>query len=283
MSGNDNRPPIDLTRRNFLTAVAAATAGTASPAMAAPRRGGTLRFGTRVDGDGLDGHRNIVYYVSDPFACTAQGLLDLDRNMNIVPGVAEAWEMSKDMTRYTFRLRKGVEYHNGADVDAASVKWNYERILDPKIGHPFIRSSFEEVERIEADGKHVVHIHLKRPSAVFAANVVFFPVILMAPNSVDQADTMPIGCGPFRFVSWKRYAKGEFVRFPNYFETGIDGKSLPYLDAIEGYPKREDKVRLTALRTGEIDLIDNMPFSDVKEFQRDSKNKFTTWEDSKKS
>ena len=278
MLRNGNSPPIDLTRRGFLgTSAALAATGIAAPAMAAPKRGGTLRFGTRVDGDGLDVHRNIVYYVSDPFACTVQGLLDLDRNMNVVAGVAESWEMSRNLTHYTFRLRKGAEYHNGADVDAASVKWNYERILDPKIGHAFTRSGFEDVERIETDGKHTLHIHLKRPSAVFAANLVFYPVVLMAPNSVDQADTVPVGCGPFRFVSWKRYAKSEFVRFPNYFESGADGKSLPYLDALEGYPKREDKVRLTALRSGEIDLIDNMPFSDVKEFVRDSKNKFTTW------
>ena len=278
MTVNDGKIPGYLSRRGFLGAAALAASGATVPAMAAPKRGGTLRFGTRVDTDGLDTHRNIIYYVSDPFACTTQGLLDLDHGMDIVPGAAEAWEMSKDLKRYTFRMRKGAEYHNGADLDAASVKWNYERIMDPKIGHAFARSGFDEVERVEADGKHVLHIHLKRPSAVFAANLVYYPVTLMAPNSVDQADTHPIGCGPFKFVSWKRYAKSEFVRFPNYFETGADGKALPYLDAIEGYPKREDKVRLTALRSGEIDLIDNMPFSDVKDFRRDHKDKFTTWE-----
>src|SRR5690606_40869536 len=81
-----------------------------------------------------------------------------------------------------------------------------------------------------------------------------YPCNLMAPDSVDQVDTHPIGCGPFKFVSWNRYAKTELVRFENYFETDEHGNQLPYLDAIEGYPKREDQVRLTSLRTGELDL-----------------------------
>ncbi len=273
---SDNTPsPKGLGRRALL---AAGASGLTASAHAAPKRGGTLRFGTTVDSTGLDPHRNLMFYVSNPAACTTQGLLDLDQNMEVVPGVAESWEISKDLTRYTFRLRKGVEYHNGADVDAASVKWNYERILDPKIAYAFTRASLEDVDRIEADGKHLVHVHLKAPSAVFLANTVFYPCNLMAPNSVDQADNHPVGCGPFKFVSWKRWAKAEFVRFPNYFETGADGKPLPYLDALEGHPKKEDKVRLTALRNGEVDLIDAFDLADAPGFRRDYKDKFTTWD-----
>lgn len=271
-----------LNRREFMAAGAAAgavAAGAAGPARAAmPKRGGTLRFATRVDGSGLDMHRSLVYYVSDPRTGITQGLLDIDDKMEIVPGVAEEWDVSKDLKKYTFRLRKGVEYHNGADVDAESIKWNYERILDPAIGFAFTRASLLDIERIETDGKHLVHIHLKNPSAVFAANVIYYPCALMAPNSVDQADVAPVGCGPFKFVSWKRYAKTEIVRFENYFETGADGKPLPYLDGVEGFPKREDKVRLTALRTGEVDLIENMSFFDVPDFRKNESDRFDTWD-----
>lgn len=281
MSGKDTENRVRLGRRGFIAGVVGAAAVTPQgrPVLAAtkPKRGGILRFATRVDGSGLDTHRNLVYYVSDPRTGMTQGLLDLNRAMEIVPGIATEWDISKDLTKYTFRLRPGVEFHNGADVDAAAVKWNYERILDPKIGYPFARASLEDVERIEVDGKHLVHIYLKNPSAVFLANLVYYPCNLMAPNSVDQADTKPVGCGPFKFVSWKRYAKTELVRFENYFETGADGKPLPYLDGIEGFPKREDKVRLTALRSGEVDLIENMAYSDVAAFKRDYKNQFDTW------
>lgn len=281
MSSHASGPLVPLSRRTLLGGTAplgmaaASSSATAQPSI---RRGGTLRFATRVDGNGLDPHRNIIYYVSDPRTGTTQGLLDFDQRMEIVPGVAQEWDISRDLKRYTFRLRPGVEFHNGASVDAAAVKWNFERILDPKIGHAFTRSSLIDIERIELDGKQLLHIHLKHPSAVFLANVIYYPCSLIAPNSADQADTHPIGCGPFKFVSWKRYARTELVRFENYFETGADGKPLPYLDAIEGFPKIEDRVRLTALRAGEVDLIENMAFTDVPDFRRNFAQQFSAWD-----
>lgn len=288
MSGIENSGLKSLNRRDFLAgttalaaagAVAGALPGSAQAAAhGKPKRGGTLKYSSRVDGRGLDPHRSFVYYVSNPMVGTTQGLLDLGKDMSVQPGIAEEWENSADLTKWTFRLRQGAEYHNGRDVDAESVKWNYERMLDPKIGHSLHRSALKDVDRIEVDGKHMVHIHLKKPSAVFAADVVYYPCNLIAPDSAEQADTNPIGCGPFKYVSWKRYAKTELVRFENYFEMGADGKPLPYLDAIEAYPKREDKVRLTALRSGEVDMIENMSYFDVTDFKKDYSDQFNIWQ-----
>ncbi|MDP6567574.1 MAG: ABC transporter substrate-binding protein [Alphaproteobacteria bacterium] len=283
MSEHDRKNPLTQTRREFLatTAAAAGAAAAASvpgAAVAAPKRGGTLRFATRVDGRGLDPHRNIIYYVSNPLAATTQGLLDLNTNMEIVPGIGEEWDISDDLMTYTFKIKKGVEFHNGRDVDAEAIKWNYERIMDPKTSHSFTRASLKEVKEITAVDKQTLRIQLKAPSGVFLANVVYYPCNLIAPDSADQADTHPIGCGPFKFVSWKRYAKTEMVRFENYFETDAAGNRLPYLDAIEGYPKKEDKVRLTALRTGEVDLIENMAYSDATNFKKTQMDKYNTWD-----
>jgi peptide/nickel transport system substrate-binding protein len=270
------------TRRQFMATAAvgagAAAMGLPRIARAQPQHGGKLRFSTRVDGAGLDPHRNLVYYVSNPTAATTQGLIDLNKDMELVPGVAEEWEMSDDMMTWTFRLRRGAEYHNGRDIDAESVKWNLERMMDPATSFAFTRASLEDIESIEVDGKHIVRIHLNSPSAVFAGNLVYYPVNLIAPDSVDQVDTHPIGCGPFKFVSWQRYAKTELVRFENYFETDQYGNQLPYLDAIDGFPTVEDRVRLTSLRTGEVDLIENMAYSDVHRFKETLSDRFNTWD-----
>lgn len=271
------------TRRDFLgttgTLAAATALGVSStPASAAKKKGGTLRFATRVDGRGLDPHRNIIYYVSNPLAATTYGLVDLNQKMELVPGLAESWEISKDLKTYTFKLRKGTEYHNGRDVDAESVKWNYERIMSPTTSHAFTRSSLGDVESIKVLDKQTVQINLKAPNGIFLSNACYYPVNMIAPDSVDQADTHPIGCGPFKFVSWKRYAKTEMVRFENFWETDAEGNQLPYLDAIEGYPKKEDKVRLTALRTDEVDLIENMAYSDVPDFKKTLAADYNTWD-----
>ncbi len=271
-----------MNRRAFLATSAAAgavAAGLPGSSFAAdmPKRGGTLRYASRVDGRGLDPHRNFVYYVSNPMALTTMGLVDLDKNMAMAPGVALEWESNKELTRWTFRLRQGAEYHNGRTIDSESVKWNVERILDPAVGHPFTRSAVGNVESVETDGPLLVHFNLKKPSAIFPSNMIYYPINLIAPDSADQADTHPIGCGPFKFVSWKRYAKTELARFENYFETGADGKPLPYLDGVEAFPKREDTVRLTALRSGEVDMIENMSYFDVTDFRKDYADEFNTW------
>ena len=275
----------ERTRRNFLTTTTA-LAGAAFvglPAMADarkrnPKRGGTVRFGTRDDSVGLDTHRNFIYFVSHPLSGMTGGLLDFDGEMNVVPGIASEWDASKDLKTWTFKLRRGAEFHNGETVDANAVKWNLERIMDPKIGHSFNRSALSDLERVTVDDKYTVRCHLNDPSAAFDSNVVYYPVNLMAPGAVDKADTAPVGCGPFKFKSWKRYDTCELVRFENFWETDAEGNTLPYLDGMIGKPKKEDRVRLTALRTNEVDLIDNVAYADAPSFIKDYGKTFDTWE-----
>jgi peptide/nickel transport system substrate-binding protein len=275
----------DLSRREFLATTGGAVVGAAALGLVGqaeagkrhPKRGGTLRFATRSDARGLDPIRNIYYLVSVPLAATSQGLLDLNLKSEPVPGIAYEWEASKDLMTYTFKLRKGVLFHNGREVDAAAVKWNYERIKDPKVGHSFTRSALVNLKEVVVVDKYTLRCHLHRPSAAFPANVVYYPCQLMAPDSVEQADTHPIGCGPFKFVKWERFNVTRMERFENYFETDAEGNSLPYLDAIEGRPKKEDRVRLTALRTGQVNLIDNMAYADAAEFPKKYAGKYQTW------
>ena len=286
MSSNMSSHASELSRREFLTSTAGAVAGAAAVGLAGtaeaakrhPTRGGTLRFAMQGDSGGLDPHRHVIYLVSYPLSATTQGMLDLGLQSEPVPGIATEWDISKDALTYTFKLRKGVLYHNGREVDAPSVKWNYERILDPKITNSFTRSALSNLKEIVAPDKYTVRCHLHEPSAAFLANTVYYPCNLIAPDSAEQADTHPIGCGPFKFVQWERYEKTVMDRFENYFETDAEGNNLPYLDQIIARPKREDPVRLTALRTGQVDLIDNMAFVDAAEFPKRYAGKYQTWE-----
>src|SRR5919198_39875 len=275
-----------LSRRAFLATTSGALAGAAAYGLAGqaeaskrrPQRGGTLRFATRSVAAGLDPHRNIMQLVSHPLAATTQGLLDLDLHSEPVPGIAESWDVSPDLLTYTFKLRKGVLFHNGREVDAEAVKWNFERIQDPKIGHPFTRSALGNLKETQAIDKYTLRCVLQEPSIAFPADVVYYPCNLIAPDSAEQANMHPIGCGPFKFVKWERHSVTELARFENYFETDAEGNSLPYLDGIIGRPKKEDQVRLTSLRAGEVDLIDNMAYTEATTFPTKYAGKFQTWE-----
>ncbi len=274
-----------LSRRTFCTtagsalllAAALGDVGRVSAVQRHPTRGGTLRFATRADATGLDPHRNIYNPATTPLAATTQGLLDLNLQSELVPGIAAEWEASKDLLTYTFKLRKGTLFHNGREVDAAAVQWNFARILDPTKSGTFTRSALSNLKTTEVVDKYTVRCHLHRSSAAFPANVVYYPCNLIAPDSETQADSHPIGCGPFKFASWSRYESTRLERFENYFETDAAGNTLPYLEAIEGRPKKEDRVRLTALRIDEVDLIDSMAYPDAKTFPQQYAGKFQTW------
>jgi peptide/nickel transport system substrate-binding protein len=272
------------TRREFMAttgAVAGAAAlGVSSEANAAkkrhPKRGGTLRFATRSDSRGLDQHRNY-YYLSHPLAATSMGMFDLDLKMEPKPGIAIDHTVSKDMKTYTFKLRKGATFHDGSPIDAEAVKWNIGRIQDPKNGHPFIRSSVKDVESVDVIDSHTIRFNLDKPSGVLVPSLTYYPVQFMSPNSVGNADNLPIGAGPFKFKSWKKYDRTVMVRNENWWETDDQGNALPYLDKIVGHPKKEDRVRLTALRTGEVELIENMAYTDSAGFAKKYGDRFNTW------
>lgn len=284
MTGEAIKKGSERTRRNFLKATTAlagtALAGLPGTAMAGkkhPKRGGTLRFGTRDDSIALDTHRNIIYFVSHPLTGITGGLVDFDDKMEPKPAIADSWDASADLMTWTFKLKRGAEFHNGETIDAEAVKWNIERIKDPKISHAFTRSAVSGVERVTVDDKYTVRFHLKEPDVALDINLVYYPVNLMAPGAADKADTHPVNCGPFKFKSWRRLDRCELVRFENFYETDAEGNSLPYLDGLIGLPKKEDRVRLTALRTGELDLIDNVAYADAPAFTKDHGKTFETW------
>src|SRR5712691_9046404 len=147
-----------LSRRTFLTTTSAAVVGAALGGLVPqseavkryPKRGGVLQFGTFNDTAGLDSHRHNQLHTSNPTAAMYTGLTDIDQEGNIVPGIAESWESNKELTSWVFRLRKGVLFHNGREVDAEAVKLNILRIKDPAIGYSQARGALESVATVDA-------------------------------------------------------------------------------------------------------------------------------------
>jgi peptide/nickel transport system substrate-binding protein len=202
------------------------------------------------------------------------GLTDLDAKGNIIPGIAESWEPNKELTAWTFRLRKGVLFHNGREVDAEAVKLNLERIKNPAIGGDWERGAIDTIASAEVLDRYTIRIHTSVPDVSLPTNVMHYPTRLIAPDAFDTVAERPIGTGPFKFVSWTRYNEAKLVRFENYWETDAEGHNLPYLDEIIGKPKREDSVRLTALRTGQVQLINSMAQADVERFKQSYGDKY---------
>jgi peptide/nickel transport system substrate-binding protein len=283
--GSRNRE-FDLSRREFLVTTGGGLVGLAAfslvePAAAAtrhPQRRGSLSLGSSGDAAGLDAHTHNQNHVSVPTTVMYTGLTDIDQRGNIVPGIAESWEPNQDLTAWTFRLRKGVLFHNGREVDAEAVKLNLLRIKNPSIGGDFERGAIDTVESVEVLDKYTVRIQTTVPDVSLPSNIMHYPTRLIAPDAFDTASDHPIGTGPFKFVSWIRNNEAKMVRFENYWETDAEGHNLPYLNEISGKPKREPSVRLTALRTGQVQLINTMAQADIARFKETQGDKYNLWE-----
>src|SRR5499425_1221107 len=201
-----------ISRRTFLTATSAVLVGATlggltshgTAAQRHPQRGGVLQYGSRTDVSGLDAHRHNQNHQIHATAAIYDGLTDIDQRGKPVPSLAESWEPNQELSAWTFRLRQGVLFHNGREVDAEAVKLNIERIKNPAIGEPFTRGAIANIDRAEVLDRYTLRLHAVVPAVSLPSNVMHYPTRLMAPDAFDTAAEHPIGTGPFKFVSWTR-------------------------------------------------------------------------------
>src|SRR5919109_4003387 len=207
MARREREEPLKLSRRDFLITTGGALVGLSAlgvvDGVAAgsrhPQRGGTLLYGASIDAGGLDAHTHNQNHVSVPTTVMYTGLTDLDQRGNIVPGIAESWEPNQELTAWTFRLRKGVLFHNGREVDAEAVKLNLMRIKDPAIGGDWERGAIANVDSVEVVDRYTVRLNARVPDSSVPTSVMHYPTRLMAPDAFDTASEHPIGTGPFKF------------------------------------------------------------------------------------
>ena len=181
-----------------------------------------------------------------------QGLLDYDLELNIVPELAESYEVSDDGLTVTFNLQKGVTWHDGEPFTSADVQFTIMDVL--KKFHPRGPNSFKEVKEIETPDEHTAIFKLERPApymmrafAGYESPIV--PKHLLEGKDIREAElgNNPVGTGPFKFVEWK---KGQFIRLEkneNYWKEG-----LPYLDRIVARIIPDASTRTAAMENGEV-------------------------------
>ena len=225
-----------------------------------PQRGGTLRVGLLGDFTTMDPHMSTSTEDRDLYYQLYSPLLALDANLKITPELAESWEQP-DAVTYVFRLRKGVKFHDGSDLTAEAVKWNFDRILNPATGS-IRRSELASIKSVDVVDPLRVRLTLKEPDATLLAALSDRAGMIVSPAAVEKHGKdfarYAVGTGPFQFVEWVKDDHLTVRRFPGYWKAG-----LPYLDEVvyKGIP--DNTVKLTALRTGTLDLIDDLPPKDI--------------------
>ena len=221
-----------------------------------PTRGGTLTVGVQADLKTLDPHQSALTITYVDLSPIYQTLVDLGPNLELRPLLATSWKVGTDNLTWTFNLRHGVLFHNGRELTSRDVKFSIERILDPKTGARG-RSDLSAIASIATPDAYTVQFKLKAPFGVFPTKLATTYQAIVPAESVNPATNeliKPVGTGPFEFVEWKTNDHLTMKRFDRYWETG-----KPYLDTVVIKSIPDETVRLTALQTGDVNLILDVP------------------------
>jgi peptide/nickel transport system substrate-binding protein len=239
------------------------TAGAAAPA----KTGGTLRFGLSIDIADLNPFQRTLFVNKDVGSLAFECLLTADKNGEIRPSMATSWETSKDGLQYTFKLRKGVRFHDGREMTAEDVIWSMQYAMDPKNG-AYGRDKLLSVSSLSASDPLTLHVTLKEPYVSFLATLTSFQAFPIVPKGSlrggkERPAIYPPGTGPFMMTEYKSQQTIAFRRFNHYWQKGI-----PHLDGIQFRPIEDDTVRLTAVRTGEVDVADRVAYDQALRIQK---------------
>jgi len=174
------------------------------------------------------------------------GLVQRDQQMNVVPDLAETWEMPNPVT-YVFHLRHGVKFHDGRSLTSADVKFTIDSILSGSVLTPK-RGAFKRIASVEAPDEQTVIVHLSEPYASFLLNLSRLAIGIVPRAAQEQPARHPIGTGPFRFVSMAPDEEIVLQRNANYFGR------VPKVDRVVFRIVPEAIVRALELRKGTADI-----------------------------
>jgi peptide/nickel transport system substrate-binding protein len=215
-----------------------------------PKTGGTLRLALAHEPDSLDPHYLLT---TEAFRIVEQlysSLVSLDKNMNIVPDVAEEWTISPDAKRYDFKIRKGIMFQNGREVGAADVEYTARRLAN---GSPYAYI-FRDLDQITVPDPSAITFTFKRPAAHFLAAMAPRWTGIVAKEVVEKVGpegmkTSASGSGPFKLVEWNPQQQIVVTRNEHYWES-----PLPYLDQIIWTPVEDEVSRVNQVTSGTMDL-----------------------------
>ncbi|MFC1512321.1 ABC transporter substrate-binding protein [Candidatus Latescibacterota bacterium] len=196
-----------------------------------------------------------------------EGLVKFDPvTLEVLPAIAERWEISPDGLTYTFHLKHGVTFHNGREVTAEDFRWSFERCLTPrhmserswllnaiKGADGMLRGEADTLAGFDAPDPYTVVLTLERPFAPFIYNLCMEAGSAVARESVEGDEFTPIGTGPFRFLAWDHDIRVSIEAYEGY-HGGLSG-----IDRVDFEIIPDVGVAFQKFVAGELDLVNEIP------------------------
>ena len=259
-------PAKPALERRFLAGLLLLALAASAPAGAqeSPRRGGELIFVVPAEPPSYDAHREETFAVVHPAAPHYSTLLRVDpadrTGTRLVGDLAESWTVAPDGRTYSFRIRRGVRFHDGSELTARDVKASYDKIIFPPPGVTSNRKGeYLGVDAITAPDLSTVVFRLKWPLASFLSSLAspfnwIYKADILA-RDVHWYEKNVMGTGPFLFVEYVKGSHWIGRRNPDYWDKG-----KPYLDGYRALFVRESAAQVAAIR-GQRAMIQFRGFS----------------------
>jgi len=196
-----------------------------------------------------------------------EGLAKINMDGSIVPLLAESWSIDPDGKSYTFKLRKGVKFHDGEAFEASDVKFSFERAKAEGSTNKAKKAVFDNISRIEAPDPFTVIVVLNQADGNFLFRMGENTAVILDPKSAATTSTKPIGTGPFRFESWAKGSSVTLVKNDAYRNApAVKMKKVTFRFISDS------SAQVAALLAGDLDGIPRglLP-QDAKQFKNDAR------------
>lgn len=220
---------------------------------------------------GLDAMQNNLQHSLNVAFNIQDRLFDPLEDGGVAPGLAESWDFPNDTT-LVVRLKPGLTFHNGEPVNAESVRFSFERLMDPDLASPHA-GRMSQIESVKVVDDLTVEFLTKAPFAPILHLMSYYlpivPPVATAAAEKDAFNRMPIGAGPYKFESWERGGDVVLAAFDGYWG------GAPEYEKVIFRTIPEESARVAAFVTGEADIIEGVSVRSQQTIEKSGKGTLT--------
>lgn len=255
---------LSITRRRLSALLIGAPIVLSAPPVLA-QDGKTLTVGIVSDPVTLDPASMASFFELSVQYNLHEPLVHVTPDLKIEPGLASV--ETPDALTYRFTLKPNLTFHDGTPIDAAAVKANFDRMLDPATASPR-RSELLPIDQVEVTGALAFTIKLKSAYTPLLQVLSNRAGMMVSPTAIKRLGpdfaTKAVGAGPYKVVSWTKNSELVLERFAGYWRGPVA------VERVVFRPIADETVRLTNLRSGTVQLVDGLPAQTVGALGREA-------------
>lgn len=195
-----------------------------------------------------------------------EGLFGFDKDMKVIPLLAESYEANDSATEFTFKLREGIKFTDGTDFNADSAIVNLDRMADQSLGLKR-NSLFKMIDKSEKIDDYNIKVYLNEPFGAFINTLAHPAGMMLSPKAIEEygkdVGNHPIGTGRYIFDSWTPGEKLIIKANPDYWQ------GPPEFTSVTFKPITENGTRVSMLQSGDADFINPVPSEQVEALKND--------------